>query len=181
MAGDKLLWGPEEVERALRRMTLEIEERNKGLEGLLLMGIQRRGVDLARRLQALFKEERREKVPCGVLDISLYRDDLSVLSDVPVVRSTSSPVDVTGRKVILVDDVLYTGRTVRAALDALADLGRPASVRLAVLIDRGHRELPIQPDFLGKTLPTSRDELVNVKTPGWDGESGVWLARINNE
>lgn len=181
MVAEKLLWGPDEVERALRRMSLEIEERNKGLEGLLFMGIQRRGVDLARRLQALLKEERGVKVPCGVLDISLYRDDLSALSDGPVVRSTNSPVDVTGRKVVLVDDVLYTGRTVRAALDALADLGRPASVWLAVLIDRGHRELPIQPDFLGKRLPTSRDESVNVKTPGWDGESGVWLARIGDE
>ena len=173
----KKIWTALEMERALKRMVREIEERNGGTENLLLMGIQRRGVDLARRLQEYFKAETGVKIPCGELDIALYRDDLSLLAENPILRGTHSPVEVTGRKVVLVDDVLYTGRTARAALDALADLGRPKVVWLAILIDRGHRELPIQPDFLGKALPTSRAEVVHVRTMGWDGEEGVWLKR----
>ncbi|NLK18463.1 MAG: bifunctional pyr operon transcriptional regulator/uracil phosphoribosyltransferase PyrR [Synergistaceae bacterium] len=136
------------MERVLRRIAVEIVERNKGLDKVILLGIQRRGVHLAARIRELFREEEKVKVPSGELDITLYRDDISVLADQPVVHSTSVPGDITGKRIILVDDVLFTGRTVRAALDAITDLGRPERVQLAVLVDRGHRELPIAADYV---------------------------------
>ncbi len=163
----------EDMERVLRRISVEIVERNKGLEKVILLGIQRRGVYLAARLREMLKEAENMKVPTGELDITLYRDDISVLSDQPVVHSTSVPGDITGKRVILVDDVLFTGRTVRAALDAITDLGRPERVQLAVLVDRGHRELPIAADYVGKTVPTSRSENVEVRVKELDGEDRV--------
>ena len=158
-----------DMERALRRMSSEILERNRGCENLIIIGIQRRGVYLAARVREYLREAEGVKVPLGELDITLYRDDISLLDDRPIVHSTSVPDDINGRRIILVDDVLYTGRTIRAALEALADLGRPGSVQLLVLIDRGHRELPIQPDYLGKAVPTSSQETVEVRVSELDG------------
>lgn len=169
----------DDIERALRRIAVEIVERNKGLEKVVLLGIQRRGVHLAARLRDLLKESEKTKVPTGELDITLYRDDISTLSDQPVVHSTSIPCDITGKRVVLVDDVLFTGRTVRAALDAVTDFGRPESVQLAVLVDRGHRELPIAADYVGKNVPTSRRENVEVRVTVLDGEDKVVICVLN--
>ncbi len=170
--------GAGDMERVLRRIAVEIVERNKGLDRVILLGIQRRGVHLAARIRELFKEEEKVKVPSGELDITLYRDDISVLADQPVVHSTSVPGDITGKRVILVDDVLFTGRTVRAALDAITDLGRPERVQLAVLVDRGHRELPIAADYVGKVIPTSRSENVEVRVRELDGEDKVVICEF---
>ncbi len=164
-----------EIERALKRIAHEILEATHGSEGLALVGIHTRGIPLARRLAALIQRFEGRAPELGELDITLYRDDLTEIKRVPVVRQTFVPFDVSGRPVVLVDDVLYTGRTARAALDALTDLGRPARVYLAILIDRGHRELPICPDFVGKNLPTSRKEVVKVKLVETDGEDAVEL------
>lgn len=169
----------EDMERALKRMAHEVLEKTRGLDGVLLVGIQRRGVHLARRLCNLLKEIEGVKVPCGELDITLYRDDLTLLSDQPIVHSTSIPVDINGKTVVLIDDVLYTGRTVRAALDALMDMGRPAAIRLAVLIDRGHRELPIQADFVGREVPTSKNEVIEVRVEELDGVDEVVICERN--
>ncbi|MDY3212777.1 MULTISPECIES: bifunctional pyr operon transcriptional regulator/uracil phosphoribosyltransferase PyrR [unclassified Pyramidobacter] len=160
----------EDMERALRRMGNEIVERNHGADDLVIIGIQRRGVYLAGRLREFLRASEGVKLPLGELDITLYRDDITLLSDQPVVHSTAIPVDVNGRRIILVDDVLYTGRTIRAALEAIGDIGRPACVQLLILIDRGHRELPIQPDYLGKAVPTSSQEIVDVRVKELDGE-----------
>lgn len=156
-----------EMERVLLRLAAEASEKLGGLEGVVLAGIHRRGVFLARRLAE------RMRVPCGELDITLYRDDLSTLSEGPLVRSTRLPVEVEGSRVVLVDDVIYTGRTARAALEAILDLGRPALVRLCVLIDRGHREMPIHPDLVGRVVPTSRSEVVEVRVREVDGVDEV--------
>ncbi|MEA3284241.1 MULTISPECIES: bifunctional pyr operon transcriptional regulator/uracil phosphoribosyltransferase PyrR [Dethiosulfovibrio] len=165
----------EDMERVLRRIANEIIERNRGLQDLVILGIQRRGVYLASRIRKILLESEGVKLPKGELDITLYRDDLAVLSDEPIVHSTSIPVDVSGKTLVLVDDVLFTGRTIRAALEALMDLGRPGAVQLAILVDRGHRELPIQPDFLGKTVPTSKSEVVEVRVEELDGEDRVLI------
>ena len=163
------------MNRALTRIAHEILEKNGGCGGLCLVGIRRRGEPLAwsiaRRIAAIEGME----VPVGLLDITLYRDDLSPASEQeqPLLNGTRIPFSVTGMRVILVDDVLYTGRTVRAAIDALFSLGRPARIELAVLVDRGHRELPIRADYVGKNIPTARSELVAVKVPQIDGESAV--------
>ncbi len=170
--------GEGDMERVLRRIAVEIVERNKGLDRVILLGIQRRGVHLAARIRELFREEEKVKVPSGELDITLYRDDISVLADQPVVHSTSVPGDITGKRIILVDDVLFTGRTVRAALDAITDLGRPERVQLAVLVDRGHRELPIAADYVGKVIPTSRSENVEVRVKELDGEDKVVICEM---
>jgi pyrimidine operon attenuation protein/uracil phosphoribosyltransferase len=158
----------EDMSRALKRLAHEILEKNRGVENTLLVGIQRRGVHLASRLKSYIGETESIKVPSGILDITLYRDDLTLLHEQPVVHSTALPVDITNRTVILVDDVIYTGRTIRAAMDALMDLGRPSSVQLCVLVDRGHRELPIHPDFVGKITPTSHEEIVEVRVKELD-------------
>lgn len=163
----------DDMHRILRRIAIEIIERNKGLEDIMLLGIQRRGVFLAERLKNLFLEIENVKVPTGELDITLYRDDIPTLLEQPVVHSTSIPGDIAGKKLILVDDVLYTGRTIRSALDALMDLGRPDNVQLVILVDRGHRELPIQADYVGKLIPTSRSEMVDVRVMEFDGEDRV--------
>lgn len=170
----------EDMDRVLRRIAIEIIERNKGLDNIVILGIQRRGVHLAKRLKDLFIEMENRKVPAGELDITLYRDDITMMSDQPVVHSTSIPVDIAGQKLVLVDDVVFTGRTVRAALDALMDLGRPANVQLAVLVDRGHRELPIHPDYIGRTIPTSKDEIIQVMVTELDGQDQVRIVKNDN-
>ncbi len=161
------------MKRSLVRIAHEIIEKNKGVENMVLMGIRRRGVPLARRLGSYIKEFEGTIVPEGSLDITLYRDDLTLRHDTPMVHRTEVPNDITGKTVVLVDDVLFTGRTIRAAMDALMDLGRPASIQLAVLVDRGHRELPIRPDYVGKNVPTSRQEVVEVKVTEYDDAEEV--------
>ncbi len=170
----RILEAPE-IRRMLRRIAHEILEKNKGPEELALVGIHTRGVPLARRLAAYIHTFEGVEVPVGVLDITLYRDDLSEIAHQPKVRETKIPFDIWGKSIVLVDDVLYTGRTARAALDALIDLGRPRRVYLGVLVDRGHRELPIRADFVGKNLPTARTEVVKVKLEETDGEDAVEL------
>lgn len=158
-----------DIGRALTRIAHEIVERNKGAQNLALVGIHTRGVPLAERLAALIESFEGETLPLGQLDITLYRDDLSEIALQPVVKKTEVPFDVRGRNIVLCDDVLYTGRTARAALGALTDMGRPAVIQYAVLVDRGHRELPIRADFVGKNVPTSRSEIVKVKLEPTDG------------
>lgn len=166
------------MKRALTRIAHEIIERNKGVENVALVGIRRRGGPLAERLAEKIEEIEGIKVPVGILDITLYRDDLTTLSNYPLVQRTEINFDINDKIIVLVDDVLYTGRTVRAALDALIDLGRPQCIQLAVLIDRGHRELPIKADFVGKNTPTSKLEIVNVLVKEYDGEDGVIIQEI---
>jgi pyrimidine operon attenuation protein / uracil phosphoribosyltransferase len=169
---------PDEIRRATIRMSHEIVEKQAGTAGLVLIGIQRRGVPLAQRIAAGILEHENVEVPVGALDITFYRDDLSLVAQQPVVKGTELPFDLNGRTVVLVDDVLYTGRTIRAAMDALVDFGRPQAIRLAVLVDRGHRELPIRADHVGKNVPTSREELVQVQLEEIDGVDGVEITRI---
>lgn len=164
-----------DIKRALTRIAHEIVEKNKGVAELAIIGIRRRGVPMAERLAALINEFEGAKVPVGFLDITLYRDDLTTLANQPVIHKTEVPFAVEHKRVVLVDDVLYTGRTVRAALDALIDLGRPEFIQLAVLVDRGHRELPIRADYVGKNVPTSRREVVSVRLQEIDGEEQVML------
>ncbi len=152
-----------EIQRTLVRLAHEIVEKNNGVSNLALVGIRRRGVPLAERLSRLIQQIERTPVPAGTLDITLYRDDLSTVGAKPVVQRGELGFDVTGKDVVLVDDVLYTGRTIRAALDALFDHGRPGRVQLCVLIDRGHRELPIEASFVGRTVQTSTNEIIEVK------------------
>ena len=161
------------VERTLKRMADEIIELNDGTDDLIIVGIQRRGVQLATRISALIEESERRKILQGSLDITLYRDDLQTVGPRPVVGPTDIPWDIDGRNVVIVDDVLYTGRTVRAALDELADFGRPAHIALAVLIDRGGRELPIQPDVVGRTLSVGKGDRVDVLVDDLDGRTAV--------
>ncbi len=163
------------VLRAITRISHEIIEKNKGVENLVLMGIQRRGVPLARRIAAKIKEVENTDIPVGILDITLYRDDLSLLNEHPVINGTEINFDIANKKVVLVDDVIYTGRTVRAAIDALMDINRPQMIQLAVVIDRGHRELPIRADYVGKNVPTSRSEIVHVNVKEIDGENSVTI------
>ncbi len=156
------------MNRALTRIAHEIIEKNKGISNVVLVGIQRRGVPLAQRLADRIREYENIDVPVGILDITLYRDDLSTLAEQPVLNSTDIPFDINGKVVVMVDDVLYTGRTARAAMDALIDMGRPTAIQFAVLIDRGHRELPIRADYVGKNVPTSKNEVVNVQVIEFD-------------
>ena len=161
--------------RALMRISHEITEKNRGVENVVLVGIRRRGEPIARRIRDNIRRIEELEVPVGSIDIRFYRDDLSRENDVPDVRRSILPFDVTGRDVVLVDDVIYTGRTVRAAIEAVFSCGRPRSIQLAVLVDRGHRELPIRPDYVGKNVPTSHTELIEVRLPEFDSETGVWL------
>jgi pyrimidine operon attenuation protein/uracil phosphoribosyltransferase len=167
------LMSSDDLNRVIKRIAHEMIEQNKGTENMILVGIHRRGVYLARRIQKIIEEIEGVKVPCGELDITLYRDDLTMLFEQPMVHSTRMPQDISGKNIFLVDDVLYTGRTVRAALEALVDLGRPSSVKLAVIIDRGHKELPIHPDICGKNVPTSKNEVIEVKVTELDGKDEV--------
>ena len=163
------------MQRVLTRMAHEMMEQLTPLEHVVLVGVRRRGVPLAQRLSALIERYEGVKIPVGELDITLYRDDLSTMGDQPEVHATTIPADVTGKTVVLVDDVLYTGRTIRAAMDAIMDQGRAAKIRLAVLIDRGHRELPIRADFVGKNVPTAQSEQIGVLVSEIDGGDGVAL------
>lgn len=172
---ERVVLDAEQIERALARITYEILERNKGTEGLALIGIRSLGVELAARLAAKVVEIEGVEVPTGIIDITLYRDDLARSAEQPQLKATDIQFPIDDRQVVLVDDVLYTGRTVRAALDALMDFGRPRVVQLAVLIDRGHRELPIRPDYIGKNLPTAQNESVEVRLIERDGRDEVVL------
>ena len=163
----------EDIRRTLARIAHEIIERNKTAEHLILVGMHTRGVPLAKRLATNIEHLEESKIPVGSLDINLYRDDLSSLDLQPFVQSTDIPVSIDGKSIILVDDVLYTGRSIRAAMDALIDLGRPQSIQLAVLIDRGHRELPIRADYVGKNMPSSRGEEIQVQLMETDGVDEV--------
>ncbi len=162
-----------EIRRAVTRIAHEILERNKGAEGVVLIGIAARGDDLARRLAAEIERIEGTQIPVGALDITFYRDDIGMRSEAPEVHETRVGFDINGKTVVLVDDVLYTGRTIRSALDALVDFGRPTAIQLAVLVDRGHRELPIRADYVGKNVPTRKDEKVSVMLAEVDGEDAV--------
>ncbi|HMK49891.1 MAG TPA: bifunctional pyr operon transcriptional regulator/uracil phosphoribosyltransferase PyrR [Thermodesulfovibrionales bacterium] len=159
----KELMNKQDIDRAVTRMAHEILEKNKGMDRLCLVGIQRGGVYLAQRLAAKIKQIEKKDIPVGVLDIAFYRDDLNIRKEQPVVRRTEILCEVTDLKIVLVDDVLFTGRSIRAAMDALIDIGRPSLIQLAVLVDRGHRELPIKADYVGKNIPTSLSETVVVR------------------
>jgi pyrimidine operon attenuation protein/uracil phosphoribosyltransferase len=167
-----------DVKRAITRMAHEILERNKGADGLVLVGIAARGDDLARRLAGEILRIEGAEVPVGSLDISFYRDDIGMRAEAPEVHETRIDFDITDTRVVLVDDVLFTGRTIRSALDALVDFGRPRAIQLAVLVDRGHRELPIRADYVGKNLPTRRDEEVQVRLAEVDGEDAVVVGEL---
>jgi len=169
------------IDRALTRIAHEILEKTQGTEGLALVGIRTRGVSLAQRIAEKIRGIEAVTPPVGALDITLYRDDLGLLDEQPLVKATEIPFSIKGKTVVLVDDVLFTGRTIRAALDALIDLGRPRMIQLAVLVDRGHRELPIRPDYVGKNLPTSRRESVAVLLKEHDGEDRVVIHEPGEE
>ena len=173
-----VLMDSEGIRRALTRIAHEIVEKNKGVDNVVLVGIRTRGVPIAERLAENIEKIEGKKPPVGVLDITLYRDDLSTLAYQPIVRPTELPVDITGKIVVLVDDVLYTGRTIRAALDAIIDNGRPKTIQLAVLVDRGHRELPIRADFVGKNVPTSSKEVISVQLQTTDEAENVILREV---
>jgi pyrimidine operon attenuation protein/uracil phosphoribosyltransferase len=176
---ERQIMNQEDMRRALARVAHEILERNRGSEGLVMVGIYTRGVPLARRLAQYILEFEGNPVPVAELDINLYRDDLQGRAH-PVVKPTRFLVDIQGKTVVLVDDVLYTGRTIRAAMDALNDFGRPRRVQLAILLDRGHRELPIRADYVGKNIPTNRDERVKVRLAEVDGLDEVTIVRMED-
>lgn len=166
------------VGRALRRIAHEIIEKNNGVENVCLIGIRRRGVPLAEAIASHIASVEGSEVPVGTLDITFYRDDLAPDQEDPDVTATDVPFSVVGKTVVLVDDVLYTGRTARAAIEAVIALGRPACIQLAVLVDRGHRELPIRGDYIGKNIPTSKNELIQVSVPEYDGKTQVDLYEL---
>jgi pyrimidine operon attenuation protein / uracil phosphoribosyltransferase len=163
------------ITRALMRISHEITEKNKGVDNVVLVGIRRRGEPISQTIRADIEKIEGVLLPCGSIDISFYRDDLSTYSENPLVHRAELPFDVTAKDVVLIDDVIYTGRTARAAIEAVFSCGRPRTIQLAALVDRGHRELPIRPDYVGKNIPTSRSELVEVHLPEYDGETGVFL------
>ena len=165
----------ETMTRSLVRIAHEIVEKNKGIQDVCIVGIRTRGVYLADRLAGYIKNIENKEIPVGILDITLYRDDLTMIASQPIVHKTEIGFDMENKNVILVDDVLYSGRTIRAAMDALIDLGRPKTIQLAVLIDRGHRELPIRPDYVGKNIPTAKNETVEVHLAEVEGQDEVVL------
>ena len=178
---EKVLLTSREIRRALARIAHEIVEKNKGAEDVLLVGMRTRGVPLARRIAKIIEGFEGTPIPVGTLDIGLYRDDISPLESKPADQShTDIPISIADRRVILVDDVLYTGRSIRAAMDALIDMGRPSSIQLAVLIDRGHRELPIRADYVGKNVPSSQDEKIQVQLEEIDSVDGVIIESLAN-
>ncbi len=174
---DRQIMTGDEIRRAILRISHEIVEKQAGTQNLALVGIQRRGVPLAHRVAEAVLDHEGVRLPVGALDITFYRDDLSLVAQQPIVKGTDLPFDLNGMTVVLVDDVLYTGRTVRAAMDALIDFGRPRAIRLAVLIDRGHRELPIRADHVGKNVPTSKEEIVHVHVSEMDATDEVTITR----
>ncbi len=169
----------DDIRRAVTRIAHEILERNGGTDSLAIIGIQTRGAFLARRVAGVVKEIEDVTVPVGILDITLYRDDLQTIAEQPVVNESDIPFDVQGKNIVLVDDVLYTGRTVRAALDEIVDFGRPRSVQLAVMVDRGHRELPIRADYVGKNVPTASTEIISVMMTEKDGSDEVLIKSVD--
>ncbi len=171
------LMDKDEIRRSLLRLSHQILEKNREIEDLVVVGIHRRGVTLAERISKMIEEIKGKKLPTGTLDITLYRDDLTRIAYQPVVRNTNILFPIDDKKVVLVDDVLYTGRTVRAAIDALIDFGRPKKIELVVLIDRGHRQLPIRADYVGKNIPTSPGEMVEVKVEELDGTDEVLILK----
>lgn len=173
----KTLLNPEEIGKTLQRIAFEIQEQFPDKDNLALIGIQRRGADLAGRIRDMLAAQGYNSPRIGELDINMYRDDWTNLSSVPQIGTTNIPFEVNSREIILIDDVLYTGRTIRAALEAILDFGRPKRIALAVLVDRGHRELPIHADFIGKTINTSREEQIDVLTLETDGKDRVSLSR----
>ena len=174
----KILMTGEDIRRTLARIAHEIIEQNRSAYDLILVGMRTRGVPLARRLATLIENFEGLRIPVGALDISLYRDDLGPLDTQPTVQRTDIPTSINGKCIVLVDDVLYTGRSTRAAMDALTDLGRPQSIQLAVLVDRGHRELPIRADYIGKNIPSSRDEEIQVRLVETDGADEVTIISV---
>ena len=176
----KIIMTPEDIRRTLARIAHETIERNKAIEHLILVGMRTRGVPLAKRLAANIEDFEGLKIPVGALDITPYRDDLASLNRQPLVKRTDIPANIDGKSIVLVDDVLYTGRSTRAAMDALTDLGRPQSIQLAVLVDRGHRELPIRADYVGKNIPSSRDEEIQVRLVETDGIDEVTIISTAN-
>lgn len=174
----KVIMDEQAIQRAIKRIAHEIIERNKGVDNVILIGIRSRGVPLSERVADEIKKIEGVEVPVGVLDITLYRDDLSQLGYQAIVQGTEIPFDISGKTIVLVDDVLFTGRTVRAALDALIDMGRPKMIQLAVLVDRGHRELPIRADYIGKNVPTSSRETIVVKVSQIDDTDAVLIQDI---
>ena len=178
-----ILMDSERIGRSLTRIAHEIVERNRGVGDLALVGVRTRGVPIAKRLAASLRDITGTEVPTGALDITLYRDDLmkTAVGPQPIVRRTEIPFSIDGRHIVLVDDVLYTGRTIRAALDALIDFGRPSTIQLVVLVDRGHRELPIKADYVGKNVPTSRRETIHVRLAEIDGRDEVTLDQVDGE
>ena len=177
----KELMNKQDIDRALTRMAHEIIEKNKGIGSLCLVGIQRGGVCLAKRLASNINQIEKRDIPVGSLDIAFYRDDLNIRKEQPVVRRTEIPFEVTNLKIVLVDDVLFTGRSIRAAMDAVMDLGRPSAIQLSVLIDRGHRELPIKADYVGKNIPTALTETVEVQLEEEGFEDRVILKKVEDE
>ncbi len=171
----------DDMRRAISRLSHEILERNGGPDGIVICGIRTRGQFLAERIVRKIEEIEEVRPPLGVLDITLYRDDLQTIAKQPVVRSTQIPVSIVDRNVILVDDVLYTGRTIRAAMDEVIDFGRPSTIQLAVLVDRGHREFPIRADYVGKNVPTSQTEVVKVQFAEVDGKDSVVVCELGGE
>jgi pyrimidine operon attenuation protein/uracil phosphoribosyltransferase len=169
------------IQRALRRIAHEIIERNPELHSIVLAGIPSRGNEIARRIAEFIKSIEKVDVPTGVIDVAMHRDDVGTRADLPMVRASQLPLPLEGRTIIIVDDVLYTGRTVRAAMDAISSFGRPARIQLAALIDRGHRELPIRADYVGKNLPTGANEKVRVRIGSKGEEDGVWLVKSEEE
>ena len=167
------------LNRALTRISHEIVEKNKGVGNVKLVGILRRGAPIAQKIKENILKIENTEVDCGTLDISFYRDDLSELTQDPTVKKAELPFDVNDKDIVLIDDVLYTGRTARAAIEAVISCGRPRSIQLAVLIDRGHRELPIRADYVGKNIPTSKKEMIEVKLPEYDGETAVYLMELD--
>lgn len=174
----KVIMDGDAMRRALVRIAHEIVEKNKGTENLVLVGIRSRGVPLAERIIKEIDEIEKVKLQVGSLDITLYRDDLSTLGYNPVVKGTEINFDINGKTIVLVDDVLFTGRTIRCALDALIDMGRPKAIQLAVMVDRGHKELPIRADYVGKNVPTSTNETVELTLQETDGKDEVYLGEI---
>ena len=178
---EDVLMSADDVRRAIVRIAHEIVEQNRGCQDLILVGMRTRGVPLAQRLSDAIRDFEGEDVPVGALDIGLYRDDLPARGTRIEIKPSDLPEDIAGKRVVLVDDVLYTGRSIRAALDALIDYGRPQRIQLAVLVDRGHRELPLRADFVGKNVPTAGDESIRVLLQELDGEDSVLLVRAPRE